>query len=87
MTDVRSPTSAGTDEPHSRGDEYHHRVAKVPTSAGIVMTILYVPVFRVFGATTWTRSALMALALTLSFFLVQTVMWKIRGTHRPTPEA
>jgi hypothetical protein len=65
----------------------HHRVAKVPTSAWIVMTILYVPLFRVLGATAWTHSALMALGFTLSLFLVQTVMLKTRDRRRTTPEA
>ena len=66
---------------------YHHQMAKVPTSAWIVMTILYVPLFRVLGTTTWTQSALMAVGYTLSFVLVQMVMLKARGRRRATPEA
>ena len=62
-------------------------MAKVPTSAWIIMTILYVPLVRVFGATTWTQSALMSLGFTLSFFLVQMVLLKTRGSRRSAPEA
>lgn len=67
--------------------QYHHQMAKVPTSAWIVMTILYVPLFRVLGSTTWTQSALMAIGYTLSFVLVQMVMLKTRGRRRATPQA
>lgn len=58
----------------------------MPTSAWIVMTMLYVPLFRVFGAKTWSQSTLMALCFTLSFFLVQIVVLKTRGRRRVTPE-
>ncbi|MGH8545166.1 MAG: hypothetical protein ACREX3_16395 [Gammaproteobacteria bacterium] len=62
-------------------------MAKVPTSVWIVMAILYVPLFRVIGARTWTQSVLMAIGYTLSFILVQIVVFKTRGRRRATPEA
>ena len=62
-------------------------MAKVPTSAWIVMAILYVPLFRVLGARTWAQSVLMAIGYTLSFVLVQIVMLRTRGRRRATPEA
>lgn len=62
-------------------------MVKVPMSAWIVMTILYVTLWRVFGATTWRQSALMAIGYTLSLFLAQMAMLKIRGRRRATPES
>lgn len=51
------------------------------------MSILYVALFRAYGAATWTQSVLMAVGYTLSIWLVQLVMLKTRSRRRATPEA